>query len=110
MTKTPALRADYRDLLAAIMARIGEARLRAAVSVNRDLILLYWEIGRDIRARQEQEGFGTAVIKRRAADFRRNSPDMTGFSQRNLKYMRAFAETWPDRRLCNCSLYNFPGA
>ena len=88
MTKTSGLPADYRDLLAALKARIGEARLRAAVSVNRELMLLYWEIGRDILARQAQEGWGTAVIERLAADLRRDFPDMTGLSPRNLKYMR----------------------
>lgn len=97
MTKPAALPADYRDLLAALKRRIGEARLRAAVSVNRELILLYWEIGRDILARQAEEGWGTGVIERLAADLRRDFPDMTGLSPRNLKYMRAFAEAWPGR-------------
>ncbi len=76
MTKAPALPADYGDLLAALKARIGEARLRAAVSVNRELVLLYWEIGRDILARQAQKGWGTAVIERLGADLRRHFADM----------------------------------
>jgi hypothetical protein len=49
---------SYPDLLATLKARIRAARLRAAVSVNRDLILLYWEIGRDILLRQAEEGWG----------------------------------------------------
>jgi predicted nuclease of restriction endonuclease-like (RecB) superfamily len=83
-------------LPAALKARIRDARLRAAVSVNRELILLYSEIGRDILLRQSAEGWGTAVIDRLARDLRRDFPDMAGLSSRNLKYMRAFAEAWPD--------------
>ena len=59
-------------------------------------VLLYWEIGRDILLRQSAEGWGTAVIDRLARDLRRDYPDMTGLSPRNLKYLRAFAEAWPD--------------
>jgi len=99
MTKAPALLADYRELLAALKARIGDARLRASVSVNRELVLLYWEIGSDILARQAAEGWGTGVIERLARDLKRDFSDMTGLSPRNLKYMRAFAEAWPDREI-----------
>ncbi len=94
-----ALPADYRDLLAALKARIGDARLRASVSVNRELVLLYWEIGSDILARQAAEGWGAGVIERLARDLKRDFSDMTGLSPRNLKYMRAFAEAWPDREI-----------
>jgi predicted nuclease of restriction endonuclease-like (RecB) superfamily len=90
---------SYPDLLAALKARIHDARLRTAVSVNRELILLYWEIGHDILLRQSAEGWGTGVIDRLARDLRRDFPDMTGLSPRNLKYMRAFAEAWPDRAI-----------
>ena len=62
-------------------------------------ILLYWSIGRDIRARQRAEGWGAKVITRLAADLRRAFPDMTGISARNLKYMRLFADAWPDRTI-----------
>jgi predicted nuclease of restriction endonuclease-like (RecB) superfamily len=87
---------SYPDLLAALKSRIRDARLRTAVSVNRELILLYWEIGHDILLRQSAEGWGSGVIDRLARDLRRDFPDMTGLSPRNLKYMRAFAEAWPD--------------
>lgn len=87
----------YPDLLATLKARIRDARLRTAVSVNRELILLYWDIGRDILFRQSVEGWGTAVIDRLARDLRRDFPEITGLSPRNLKYMRAFAEAWPEQ-------------
>ena len=86
---------SYPVFLAELKQRIRSARLRAALSVNRELVLLYWSIGRDILARQNAEGWGTKVIDRLAADLRRAFPEMTGISARNLKYMRAFAEAWP---------------
>ena len=87
---------SYAAFVSELKKRIADARLRAALSVNRELVLLYWSIGRDILARQEREGWGTKVIDRLAADLRRSFPEMTGLSPRNLKYMRAFAEEWPD--------------
>lgn len=86
----------YASLLAGLKERIRTARLKAAVAVNQELILLYWSIGRDILARQGAEGWGARVIDRLAADLRRDFPEMTGLSPRNLKYMRAFAEAFPD--------------
>jgi predicted nuclease of restriction endonuclease-like (RecB) superfamily len=93
----PAPQADgYTALLRDLKERIQTARLRAASTVNQELILLYWSIGRDILARQSAEGWGARVIDRLAIDLRRDFPDMTGLSARNLKYMRAFAEAYPD--------------
>jgi hypothetical protein len=60
------------------------------------MVHLYWQIGRDIRERQQQQGWGAHVIDRLARDLRATFPDMKGFSPRNLKYMRALAEAWPD--------------
>jgi hypothetical protein len=63
--------------------------------VNAELVLLYWSLGRDILARQQKEGWGAHVIDRLSGDLRAAFPEMRGFSTRNLKYMRAFAEAWP---------------
>src|SRR5262245_55361532 len=92
-TKVPK---GYATLLADLKKRIDSARLRVALSVNRELMLLYWSIGRDILARQGAEGWGTKVTDRLATDLRRTFPEMAGLSARNLKYMRAFAEAWTD--------------
>jgi predicted nuclease of restriction endonuclease-like (RecB) superfamily len=70
--------------------------VRAALSVNRELVLLYWQLGRDILTRQRQQGWGAKVIDRLARDLQKEFPDMKGFSPRNLKYMRAFAEAYPN--------------
>lgn len=86
----------YAELLDDLKARIRTAQVRAAVAVNRELILLYWRIGRDILRRQQAEGWGAKVIDRLAADLHAAFPDMRGFSPRNLKYMRALADAFPD--------------
>ncbi len=88
--------AGYVDWLTELKARIHTAQQRAALAVNRELVLLYWNIGRDILTRQAEQGWGAKVIERLAHDLRAAFPDMKGFSPRNLKYMRAFAEAWPD--------------
>lgn len=89
----------YAALLGDLKERIRSARLRTALAVNQELILLYWSIGRDILARQLDEGWGARVIDRLSTDLRRDFPEMTGLSARNLKYMRAFAEAHPDREI-----------
>ena len=89
----------YAALVSELKQRITAARLQASLSVNRELIVLYWGIGRDILSRQRSEGWGARVIDRLADDLRRAFPEMTGLSARNLSYMRAFAEAWPDREL-----------
>lgn len=86
----------YAEFLGQLKDRIRSSQIRAAVNVNRELVLLYWEIGREILSRQQSEGWGAKVIDRLSHDLRRSFPDMRGFSSRNLKYMRQLAEAWPD--------------
>jgi predicted nuclease of restriction endonuclease-like (RecB) superfamily len=93
---TSVLPEGYEKLLGEIKERIRSAQLRVAVAVSHELVVLYWHIGCDILTRQEQEGWGTKIIDRLAMDLRRAYPEMTGLSPRNLKYMRAFAEAWPE--------------
>jgi len=89
----------YDEFLRGLKERIRTAQVRAALAVNRELVLLYWRIGQDILERQRQSGWGSKVIDRLAADLRSAFPEMSGFSPRNLKYMRAFAEAWPDESI-----------
>ncbi|MGG6241716.1 PDDEXK nuclease domain-containing protein [Nodosilinea sp. AN01ver1] len=101
MPKTPALfpeEENYFALLSGLKKRIQSAQIKAVLAVNRELILLYWQIGREILARQQAEGWGGKVIERLAQDLKREFPDMKGFSRSNLMYMRAFAEAWPDEQ------------
>jgi predicted nuclease of restriction endonuclease-like (RecB) superfamily len=90
--------AGYDDFLRGLKERIRSAQVRAVLAVNRELVLLYWQIGRDILTRQQQQGWGAKVIDRLAADLRSSFPEMKGFSPRNLKYMRAFAEAYSDEQ------------
>lgn len=103
-----ALPADYADALAAIRSRIQQERLRVVLSANAAMVLLYWDIGQMILARQERAGWGAKVIDRLAADLREAFPDMRGFSPRNLKYMRAFAAAWPERAIVQDPLAQIP--
>ncbi|EFW87137.1 PDDEXK nuclease domain-containing protein [Pseudomonas savastanoi] len=98
----------YGDWLADLKGRIHIAQQRATLSVNRELVLLYWQIGQDILARQAEQGWGAKVIERLAHDLLSAFPDMKGFSPRNLKYMRAFAEAWPDADFVQAVLAQLP--
>jgi predicted nuclease of restriction endonuclease-like (RecB) superfamily len=87
----------YDDFLQNLKRRIQSAQVKAVFAVNRELILLYWNIGREIHERQRAAGWGAKVIERLAADLHREFPGMTGLSRTNLLYMRAFAEAWPEK-------------
>src|SRR6266568_7599538 len=105
MTDTGALIPEgYDEFLRGLKERIRTAQVRAALAVNRELVLLYWRIGQDILERQRQSGWGSKVIDRLAADLRSAFPEMRGFSPRNLKYMRAFAEAWSDEPIVQAVL------
>ncbi len=89
--------AGYTTLLADLKARVRAAQLRAVVSVNRELILLYWDIGRIIVAAQTTKGYGKQVVERLAEDLRKAFPKMDGFSPRNVWRMRAFYLAWTEK-------------
>jgi len=95
--KNFSLPSNYLEVLDDIKKRVYTSRLRASISVNRELILLYWEIGHMILQRQKIEGWGAKVIDRLSADLKKEFPDMKGLSSRNLKYMRSFAESYPTK-------------
>ncbi|NOT85830.1 MAG: DUF1016 domain-containing protein [Methylococcaceae bacterium] len=105
MTEPPS---GYPDWLAELKSRIHSSQQRATLAVNRELVLLYWQIGQDILTRQAEQGWGTKVIERLAHDLRAAFPEMKGFSPRNLKYMRAFAESWPDAEFVQVVLAQLP--
>lgn len=88
--------AGYSELLESLKERIRSSQVRAALAVSRELVLLYWSIGKDILARQEREGWGTRVIERLGRDLQAEFPGVQGFSPRSLNYMKTFAEAWAD--------------
>jgi len=86
----------YDAFLKELKERIRSAQLRAALAVNRELVLFYWQIGRGILARQKSEGWGAKVIDRLSVDLRREFPGVEGFSPRNLRYRAS------DSRVAGC--------
>ena len=96
MANSLQLPTGYQELLQELKERIRSAQVQAALAVNRELVLLYWSIGRDLSRRFENEGWGTKINQRIAEDLQAAFPGVEGFSPRNLRYMRAFAEAWPD--------------
>jgi predicted nuclease of restriction endonuclease-like (RecB) superfamily len=91
---TAALPADYSALLVDIKNRIRTAQIRASLSVNRELIQLYWDIGHLIVERQRAQGWGRSVVERLAADIQKGFPGMAGFSPQNIWKMRGFFLAW----------------
>ena len=90
---------EYRQFIEDLKARVTAARISAARAVNRDLILLYWDIGRAIVEKQQTFGWGESVVEMVSADLQRAFPGMTGFSSRNVWYMRRFYEAYTDSEL-----------
>lgn len=89
----------YPAFIETIKGEIRNQRLRTVISANADMICLYWRIGKVVSERQAELGWGSRVADRMSADLHREFPDMSGFSVRNLKYMKKFAECWPDYEL-----------
>lgn len=90
------LPADYATMLDALKERIRSERLRVTLAANAVMVQLYWDIGRAILERQQQQGWGAKVIDRLSHDLTTAFPDMNGLSPRNLLFMRSFAEAYPD--------------
>ena len=88
------LPASYPELIADLKSRIRTAQVRSVLSVNQELIQLYWSIGESIVQRQDEEGWGKAVVERLSDDLCKEFPNMTGFSASNIWRMRAFYVAW----------------
>lgn len=87
---------DYTTFLEDLKGRVASSRYKAALSVNKELILLYHHMGSEILKSQERHGWGAKVIDQLSRDLQSAFPEMKGFSTRNLKYMRKFSEEYPD--------------
>ncbi len=96
LTKLPA---DYGTFLSEINAIVSRERIKAVMTANAAMVLMYWDFGQSVLIRQRKEGWGARVIDRLAHDLKSTFPEMTGFSARNLNYMRQFSEAWPDRAI-----------
>ncbi|MCF6347627.1 MAG: PDDEXK nuclease domain-containing protein [Flavobacteriaceae bacterium] len=98
----------YPNFIAELKSKIAKERLKTVISANVSMLLLYWEIGNSILKQQKNEGWGTKVIDRMSYDLKQEFPAMKGFSARNLKYMRKFAETWQDYQIVQRTVAQIP--
>ncbi|MGD0664172.1 MAG: PDDEXK nuclease domain-containing protein [Rhabdochlamydiaceae bacterium] len=94
--QTPAevIPTGYKVFITDLKGKIRSSQLKASITVNRELIRLYWEIGKDVVERQEQDGWGSKVIERVARDLQNEFPGIEGFSKSNLFRMRAFYKSY----------------
>lgn len=90
------LNSNYNSILTGLKDKIRQARFQASLTVNAQLLALYWEIGKTILQQQHYEGWGSNVIGRLAKDLKAEFPDMKGLSDRNLVYMQTFAGAYPE--------------
>jgi predicted nuclease of restriction endonuclease-like (RecB) superfamily len=80
----------YQSLLGNIQVRIRNAQIRASLSANAEMIMLYWDIGKLIHQQQKEQGWGATVTSRLANDIKNELPEIKGFSERNLQFMVQF--------------------
>jgi len=99
----------YRGLLNEIKDRIRQAQIRATVSANAEMILMYWDIGRMIHQRQQMEGWGAGIIPRLARDIRNELPEVKGFSERNIGYMVRFFREYGELPILQQAAAKLPG-
>ncbi len=99
---------SYFTFIKLIKEQIVKKRLETILAANSTMIIMYWKIGNAILERQKNEGWGSKVIDRMSYDLKNEFPDMNGFSPRNLKYMRKFADTWTDFEIVQRTVAQIP--
>lgn len=92
MTLTKLNTVEYAEWLAELKGKIRSAQMKAAVAVNRELLALYWEIGRSLSQKVEDEKWGAAVVEELSKDLKTEFPDQKGFSRSNLFSMKKWYE------------------
>ena len=108
LTITPDTEQEYGIWIRSIKKRVQQARIKALMSANAEQTLLYWDIGHEILLKQDSEGWGSKIVERMSADLKVAFPDMKGWSPRNLKYMRSFAEAWRRNEIVQEPLAQLP--
>ena len=99
---------QYSQLLMRIKDRIRRAQVKATLSANTEMILMYWDIGRMIHERQQQEGWGSKVIPKLAQDIHNELPEVKGFSERNIGYMIRFAREYDNPLILQQAVAKLP--
>jgi predicted nuclease of restriction endonuclease-like (RecB) superfamily len=111
-TKT-VLTKEYAQTLADLKKEVQNAQIKAALSANKELIKLYWTIGKTIVEKQEKNGWGSNIIETLAKDLQDTFPGMAGFSRANIFRMRAFFQAYEKvaqavRQLDALPIFNIP--
>ena len=102
---------DFNSFVKELKQKILLSQQQAIKAVNYELVLLYWDIGNSIILNQKQQGWGAKIVENLSSVLKKSFPNMSGFSSRNLKYMRQFADTYQDKTfvqevLAQLSWYN----
>lgn len=102
---------SYHDFINELKQKILISQQKAIQSVNYELVILYWEMGQSILSNQTKKGWGSKIIESLSKELQNTFSTMKGFSSRNLKYMRQFANTYQDKKfvqevLAQLSWYN----
>lgn len=100
--------ANYTKFITSLKTKIRSAQVNGAIAVNRELVKLYWEIGKDILEKQEREGWGSNVLEKVARDLQNEFPGVEGFSRRNMFRMRAFYHAYAKVPQAVAQLDNLP--
>ena len=90
------LESEYQAFLVHIKQHYQKAQLKAAYTVNREMIQFYWKLGQMITEKQTQTVWGSKFLEQLSQDLRVEFPGTSGFSVTNLKYMRKFAQLYPE--------------
>jgi predicted nuclease of restriction endonuclease-like (RecB) superfamily len=98
----------YNEFLRQLKDRIRRSQVQAALAVNQTLVQLYWQIGQDILSKEQEQGWGAKVVDRLSIDLKREFPEMKGFSPRNLRYMKAFADAYPTESILQQAAAKIP--
>ena len=98
----------YGEMLNNIKLLVANGRRQIMWTANVQMSMMYYQIGKDILQRQSAEGWGSKIVDRLSANLKKAFPEMNGFSPRNLKYMRRFAEVWPDESIVQRSVAQLP--
>lgn len=99
MSSKSIITTEYAEFIETLKADVQRSQIKAALAVNRELVLLYWRIGNGILAKQKEFGWGAKVVEQISRDLRLAFPTMKGFSRTNLLYMRSFAENYTDEQI-----------
>ena len=87
---------EYRNWIQELKLKVRSAQIKAAIAVNKELILFYWELGSMIALKIKQSNWGDKILENVSKDLKDEFPEMSGFSERNLKYCKFFYEFYSE--------------